>query len=166
MEHNLQVVVLPEHLLMPLNGFAGGRKVSCHYVLRDFSGQACGAADQSLVVFLDDLVAYPRLAVIQTLDVAQGHYVRKVLVALIVFREEDKVIVRPVLIVLEFRIVVSGDVHLAPDDRLDFVLLGLFVAVLVRELEEFLDTVHVAMIGDGKGGHAHCLGPVEEGCYR
>ena len=118
------------------------------------------------MVFLDDLVAYPRLAVIQALDVAQGHYVRKVLVALIVFREEDKVIVRPVLIVLEFRIVVSGDVHLAPDDRLDFVLLGLFVAVFVSELEEFLDTVHVAMVGDGKGGHAHRLGPVEKGRYR
>ena len=59
-----------------------------------------------------------------------------------------------------------GDVHFAPDDRLDFVLLGLFVAVLVRELEEFLDTVHVAMVGDGKGRHSHRLGPVEKSGYR
>ena len=62
-------------------------------------------------------------------------------------------IVRPVCGILQFVVVMPGDIHLAADDGLDLVTLVL-VAVLPGHLEELLYTVHIAMVGDGDGGHA------------
>ena len=74
-------------------------------------------------------------------------------------------VVGAVLVVLDPGVIMTRHIDLASDDGFDLVLLGLLVAVLVGELEELLDSVHVAVVGDRQGGHAHLLGPVEQGCY-
>ena len=38
--------------------------------------------------------------------------------------------------------------------------------MLVGELEELLDTIHVTVVGAGQGGHAHGFCPVKQGRYR
>ena len=70
------------------------------------------------------------------------------------------------LVVLQLGVVMPRDIHLASDDRLDLVLFSLFVLMLVGELEELLDTVHVSVVGDGQRGHAHGFCPVEQSGYR
>ena len=67
------------------------------------------------------------------------------------------------LAVLDLRVVVACHIDLAPDDRLDLEMPGSLVHMLACELEELLDTVHVAVIRDGQGRHPHLLGPVEQG---
>ncbi len=66
------------------------------------------------------------------------------------------------LAVLEFRVIVAGHIDLAPDDRLDLEMPRCLVHVLVRELEELLDSVHVTVVGDGQGRHSHLLSPVKQ----
>ena len=67
------------------------------------------------------------------------------------------------LAVLDLRVVVACHIDLAPDDRLDLEMPGRLVHMLACELEELLDTVHVAVVRDGQGRHPHLLGPVEQG---
>ena len=74
---------------MPFHCFPGGVHVAGHDVFRNLSRQTGGAADQPLMVFLNDLVAYPRLSVVQALNVSQRDYVGEVLVALVVLGEKD-----------------------------------------------------------------------------
>ena len=58
-------------------------------------------------------------------------------------------------VVLEGMVIMLRDVDLAADDGLDG-------RVFLRYLEKFLDPVHVAVVGDGQGGHAEFLGPLEK----
>ena len=63
-------------------------------------------------------------------------------------------VIGPVCLVLEF-VVPYRYVDLAADDRLDiWVLFGVFV--------ELLDSIHVAMVGDGQAGHSELLRTVEQ----
>ena len=69
-------------------------------------------------------------------------------------------VVAPVVLVLELIIIMSCHVDLASDDRLD-------LRKFLRDLQEFLHSVHISMVGDGQCGHAELLGPLEkaaDGC--
>ena len=67
------------------------------------------------------------------------------------------------LAILDLRIVMARHIDLAPDDRLDLEMSGSLVHVLACELEELLDSVHIAVVRDGQGRHTHLLSPVEQG---
>ena len=162
-EHHLKVVVVSEDPLVPLYRLSRLVHLSGDDVLGDLAGKAGGAADQILVVLLDDLVGDPRLAVIETFDVTLRHDLHQVFVAVEVLGQQDEVIIGFVLAVLDLRVVVACHIDLAPDDRLDLEMPGSLVHMLACELEELLDTVHVAVIRDGQGRHPHLLGPVEQG---
>ena len=162
-EHHLKVVVVSEDPLVPLYRLSRLVHLSGDDVLRDLARQTGGTADQILVVLLDDLVGDPRLAVIETFDVTLRHDLHQVFVAVEVLGQQDEVIIGFVLAVLDLRVVVACHIDLAPDDRLDLEMPGSLVHMLACELEELLDTVHVAVIRDGQGRHPHLLGPVEQG---
>ena len=153
--HDLEVVVLAEDMLVPFYGTVNRLHVPVQDAAGDLTGHAGGAADQVLVVFLDDFVAHAGLAVVHALDVAGRDNLHQVLVPVVVLGQEDEMVVLAVGVVLELVVIVLGDIDLAADDGLDRrVLLGEFV--------ELLDAVHVAMVRDGQAGHSHFLGAVEQ----
>ena len=61
------------------------------------------------------------------------------------------------VLVLEFMVIVTRHIHLASDDRLD-------VRVLLGHLQKLLDTIHVAMVGDGKCRHFKLFRTLEKAC--
>ena len=98
---------------------------------------------------------HPGLVVVFAFYVSGGYYLYQVLVAFIVLGQEDEVIVSPVLVVLQPVVVMARDIDLAADD-------GLHRRVLRGKLEELLDTVHVAVVGDGQGRHAELFRTLEQ----
>ena len=92
-EHHLKVVVVSEDPLVPLYRLSRLVHLSGDDVLGDLAGKAGGAADQILVVLLDDLVGDPRLAVIETFDVALRHDLHQVLVPVEVLGQKDEVVI-------------------------------------------------------------------------
>ena len=93
MEHHLKVVVVSEDPLVPLYRLSRLVHLSGDDVLGDLAGKAGGAADQILVVLLDDLVGDPRLAVVETFDVTLRHDLHQVLVAVEVLGQKDEVVI-------------------------------------------------------------------------
>ena len=84
-------------------------------------------------------------------------------VAVVILREKDEVVVALVLRILQAVVVVPRDIHLAADDGLHYeVAVRILVALVVGILEKLLDPVHVAVVGDGQGGHAEFPGALEE----
>ena len=92
-EHHLKVVVVSEDPLVPLYRLSRLVHLSGDDVLGDLAGKAGGAADQILVVLLDDLVGDPRLAVIETFDVTLRHDLHQVLVPVEVLGQKDEVVI-------------------------------------------------------------------------
>ena len=104
------------------------------------------------MVLLYHLVAHPRLAVVHTLDVTGRDDLHEVLVAVVILRKKDEVVVPLVGAVLDLVVVPARDIDLAADNGFD-------VRVLAGELVELLDTVHVSMVGDGQAGHTELFRP-------
>ena len=149
-EHHLQIIVVPEDFLVPFDDLVYLGHVPRQNRAGNFARHAGGTADQALVVFLQDLVAHAG-AVVHAFDMGRGHDLHEVLVALVVLRQEDEVII-PLLL---HPVVAFGDIDFAPDDRLHG-------RVLLRELEELLHAVHVPVVRDREAGHSQFLGPIEQ----
>ena len=149
-EHHFQVVVVAEHVLVPFDDLVHLGHVARQDGARHLARHAGGAADQALVVLLQHLVADAR-AVIHALDVRRGHDLHEVLVALVVLRQQNQVVVALLL----HPVVPHRHVHLAPDDRLHR-------RMLLRVLEELLGPVHVPVVRDREPGHPELLGAVEQ----
>ena len=79
----------------------------------------------------------------------------EVLVAFIILRKKDKVVIASVILVLELVVIMTGHIYLASDDRLD-------LGKLLRHLQEFLYTIHVSMVSDGQSRHAELFCALEE----
>ena len=92
--------------------------------------------------------------IIHSLDMPGGDNLHQVLVSVIVLGEQDKVVITFFL----QSVVTLGYVDFASDDRFHARMFG-------RELEEFLHSVHVAVIRDCKTGHAKFFRPVEQVFY-
>ena len=99
-EHHLEIVVIPEQILVPPDGLPGGIKVSCQDVSRNLSGQTGGTADEIVVVLLDDLMADPRLAEVETFRVAGRDDLHQIPVSLVILGKEDQVVVATMVLVL------------------------------------------------------------------
>ena len=153
-EHHLEVIILPEDALVPLDGLINAPGVAREDPAGHFARHTGGAADQPLVVLLQHLVAHARL-VVHTLDVSGGHDLHQVLVAVVVLGQEDEVVVLLVVVVLEVVVVVLRDVDFAAEDRLH-------VRVLLGHVAEVLDAVHVAVVRDRQARHAELLRAAEE----
>ena len=140
-EHHLQVIILPEHPFVPADGLVGGIHVAVQNRPGDLPRHAGGGADEPLVVLLDDLVAHPRL-VVHAFDVGRGDDFHQVEIALVVLGQQDEVVVLAVGVVLEFVVVMAGDVDLAAENRLDR-------RIFPGDLAELLDPVHVTVVRNG-----------------
>ncbi len=92
-EHHLKVVIVPEDTPVPFDRLSRLVHLSCDDVLRDLARKACGAADQVLVVLLNDLVRDSRLAVVKAFDVPQRHNLHQVLVPFEVLCQQDEVVI-------------------------------------------------------------------------
>ena len=158
---HLEVIILSEYSLVPLHGLAGGVPVVRHQCARYLARQAGRAADEPLMVFLNDLVRDTWLAVIRPLDMACRDYLHEVTVARGILGKEDKVIIRPVGGILEPVVVVPRDIYLASDDGLDLIA-PVSIEVLPSHLEELFHAVHIAMVGNSNRGHAQLYGTFEK----
>ena len=131
---------------------------------RDFALEAGGKPDQTLRMFRENLLVDARL-VVEAVEVRRGDKLNEIFVADFVLRQQDQMIrgvagVRGFL----FEAAARRDIRLAPDDRLQ--------PLLLRGLVELDGTVHVAMIGHGHRRHLACMrfvdnigntaGPVEQ----
>ena len=152
--HHLQVVVLPEYALVPLDGLVHALLVASKYALGNLPGHTGRAAYEVLVVLLYHLVAHPRTVVV-ALDMTYGHDFHKVSVALVVLCQKYEVVVLLMVVVLELVVVMAGDVNLATYDGLD-------VGELLGDVAKVLYSEHVAVVGDGKAGHPELLGTGEK----
>ena len=153
-EHDLEVIVVAEDLLVPLDRPVGGLHVAREDVPGNLARHAGGGADEPLVVLLQDFMVHARL-VVHALELPQRDDLHQVPVPVVVLGQEDEVVVLAVVVVLEGVVVVLRDIDLAADDRLD-------PGMLRRILEELLDAEHVAVVRDGKAGHAELFGAVEQ----
>ena len=151
--HHLQVVVFPEHALVPQDGLFYGFVVMGHDGAGNLPGQAGAGADEALVVLFNHLMAHAR-PVILAVDVPLRDNLYQVQVTGVVFGQEDKVIIAFFLEPM----VPFGHVDFAADD-------GLHVGVLLGKLEELLDAEHVAVVRDGKGRHPQLVCPVKKVLY-
>ena len=140
---------------MPFDGLIYRVHISRKYSAGDFAGDAGGGTDEPFVIFLQHLVADAGFVVVHSLGVANRYYLHQVLVAGVVLGQKDEVVVFAVVVVLEVVVVVAGDVCLAAQDGLD-------VGVLLAGVEELLDSVHVAVVGDGQAGHLELVRACEE----
>ena len=107
--------------------------------------------DEPLVVFLEHLERGAR-TVVEAVDRGLGDEVHEVSVALVVLGEQDHVVELGALVARERG--VGREVDLAADDGLDARLDGGKV--------ELRAAVHVAVVGDGDGGHAELLGALAQ----
>ena len=86
-------------------------------------------------------------------------YLHQVLVAAVILRKQDEVIVTSMVGILEIVVVMSRHIYLTADDRLD-------LRILLRHLQKLLDSVHVAMVGDCQSRHAQLFCAFEKASYR
>ena len=73
-------------------------------------------------------------------------YLHQILVSVVVLRQQNKMEIRPVVLVLELMVIMLGHIYLTSDDRL-------YLRILLRHLQELLHTVHVSMVGYGQSRH-------------
>ncbi len=92
-EHHLKVIVVSEYIPVPLYRLSGLIHLSGDDVLWDLASKTGRAADQVLVVLLDDLVRDSRLAVVKALNVPQRHDFHQVLVPIEVLGQQDEVVI-------------------------------------------------------------------------
>ena len=107
--------------------------------LRYLTGKAGGQANQSLVILLKQSVVDARL-VVKALGEAERHQLDQILVAGVVFAEEDHVVI--VLIGAFFEPRLRRDIDLAADNGMD--------ALLLTGAVKVDHAVHDAVVGDGK----------------
>ena len=112
--------------------------------LVDLPLEAGGEADQALGVLGQEVVVDPGL-VVEALEVRLRGQLEEVLVAGLVLRQQHQVVVVAVPRQLPVGVLLRGDVGLDPEDRLD--------ARLARLLVELDRPEHVAVVGQGHGGH-------------
>ena len=148
---DLDVVAVPEEVLVPAGRLVGALVVSVQKLLRDLACKTGRRADEALAVLLQHLGVDPGL-VVETLQVRDAVELHEVVVALVVHCQEDEVVVvvSRVLQGSSFGV----DVEFASGDRLDAGFLAGIVEVNHAE--------HVAVVGYGKGLHSEllCLGNV------
>ena len=146
---HLQVVPVSEDVLEPECALLCHLILVVHQKLEDFTCQTGRETDEVLTVALQHLVIDPGLVVV-TFRECDRVELHEMVVAPVIHCQQDKVIVSVALGGGSLVLPVPGvHVELAADDGLDACSLACLVKAQC--------TVHVSMVGDGKGLHALCL---------
>ena len=150
----LQIVVVAEHALEPLDRLTRLIHLTAHDHLRHLAAQAGRAADDPLMVLLQLTVVGPGV-IVHALGPRVRHDLDKVLVPLQVLGQQDQVIAVVSLVDAVMARVV-GDIHLAAEDgfELFLALLTPLTVHLAHIVVELLDAEHVAVVGNCHAPHA------------
>ena len=146
------VAVGPEQVPVPEGGGPGPLVIAGQQGLGHLAGQAGRQADQPLVVLFQQLLVHPGLGV-KALGESGRHHLDQVLVAGLVFAQQDQVVVAVHLVDL-VEAGAGGHIDLAPDDGLDAGLFGRLVKLHAA--------VHHPVVGAGDGGLAALLDPLHQ----
>ena len=138
------IKILAEELYPPAELGFGFFQAAVEDGLRDFSTDTTTGGDEAFVVFFEELLVYARELAVEAFYEAQGAELGQVLVARLVFGEQELVVAD---VLFAFRpgedlfMAVGHEVELTPDNRLELPLFG-----FRHKLE---GTEHVAMVGQG-----------------
>ena len=146
------VAVGPEQVPVPEGGGFGPLVIAGQQGLGHLAGQAGRQADQPLVVLFQQLLVHPGLGV-KALGEGGRHHLDQVLVAGLVFAQQDQVVVAVHLVDL-VEAGAGGHIDLAPDDGLDAGLFGRLVKLHAA--------VHHPVVGAGDGGLAALSDPLHQ----
>ena len=154
----LQVEIFrAERLLEPVHRVASLVQLVLEDRLRDFAGEAAGKDDQTLLVRGEQFLVNARLVVI-AIEVRGGGELDEVLVAGLVLRQQDEVVIDVASAAAAAGLLLQPaarrHIHLAADDRLD--------ALGAGGLVEINRAVKHAVVRDGQRGEAQLVRPVNE----
>jgi hypothetical protein len=135
----------PERLLEPIHRIARLRYLILHDCLRNFAGKTAGQRDQPVLALRENFFVNARLVII-ALQMCRSRELDEILVARLIFREQDEVVVNVLAAGGRFFLQPrSGrDVNFAADDGFD--------ALAPRFLPKIHRAVHRAVIRDGQRG--------------
>ena len=145
--------VRTEHFTQPQSVFPGALVILVEKGLRDGAAQAGGQGDKPLMALLQQLQIDAGLSV-EAMQKGFRNHVAQVLIALLVFAEQDKVVAFLIQAVNLVCHSPGGHIDLAADDGLDPRCLGSFVKINAA--------VHDTVIGQGHGGLPQLLYPVHK----
>ena len=152
----LQIVVVAPQILVPLYGLACSLYVALKYLCRHLAGYTCRAHYQVLMILLQLLMVCSR-TVVETIHPRVTHQFYQVLVAMLVLGQHYQVVSSQVLLsVLQHHVSSTCHIHLATKDRLEW-FKSVFFALFVHSVAyvvKFLNSEHVAVVGDGHTLHA------------
>ncbi len=139
------IIVITESFLVPDNPFLGLVKVSVHDKLRHFPSKTCRTHNQSLPVQCKFCPVSSRFVVI-TFSPCLADKFHQIMVSGAVLGKHDQVIavIRLVFFIGQF---FARHIHLAADDWLEFLFVWFTGILFLDIIEKFLDSEHVAMIG-------------------
>ena len=143
---NLQIEMpFTKQVAVKADPFSGLIQVLREYQGGDFPFQAGGKGNQPLMVRQEQLMIDPRF-IIKSLHVSQRDQPRKILIACIIFGQENQVVGGvPPGIRLLLEPALRSHINLAPDDGMNPISLGLPVKVIRAE--------HIPVIRQGDGVH-------------
>ena len=151
-----EIIVIAENALVPLDGLTGSLDVALEDLVGHLAGDAGRTDDETLMKLLQVGVVGAGTH-IEAVNPGARHEFDEILITLIVLGQNDEVPSTLVMVLLAtVGLRAAGHIHLATENRLEFRLaFGLPLLVdLVAIVKQFLDTHHVAMIGDGHAAHA------------
>ena len=152
----LQIVVVAKDAVIPLYRLARTSNVAIEYLLRHLAGDTCRADNQTLMVFLQIFTVSTGTHV-KAIDPRTTDQLDEILISLIVLGQHYQMVATLMaLVVLERLRAIARHIHLAAEDgneRGQPLLLTAFVDAPYVVMK-FLDTEHVAVVGDGHAPHA------------
>ena len=156
---DLQVEVVAEHALVPAGHISGDVGAVAQDRLGEFAAQAGGGHDQTLTVLLEgglvDAGTGEDATAAHAAQVADAGELHQVAIAHGVLGQHHQVVTALLLGGIG---VVEGTVdhvHLVADDRLH--------GCAAAQLQQLDGAIHHPVVGEGEGGHAQLLGPLDHG---
>ncbi len=135
--HHLQIIILPEQVLVPQRRLLRPLQIACHNLLVDFPSETRGRDYQPLMVFLQQLLVDAGTVIIP-LHKSSGGQFHQIPVARQVLGEQNQVLPRPVYLLLFIETGHTRHISLASQYRLDTLL----PAGVVKQL----DAEHIPMV--------------------
>ena len=154
----LHVIIPAKQIQPPFEQFFGAGLAVVQNRLRHFGTDAARGGNQAVVVFEQYLLVNARPLAVESFHVAQRTQFRQVFVAVLVLGQQQLVVAHILVFLGEFApMAVFDHVKLAAHNRFDVVLVG-----FGHELER---AEHIAVVGDGNGGHSVGLGFAHQSRY-
>ena len=160
----LQVIVVAENTMIPLDGLACTSNVVLQYLPGHLARNTSRANNQAFMIFLQINTIGTR-TLIETIHPRAADQFDEVLVSLIVLCQHDEMVSAHVTLLFHLVLFPAmSHIHLAAKDGLEG-FLAFLLPTLVHSshiIEELLDAKHVAVVGDGHASHAVIQGLVHQ----